>query len=301
MIATGKDLYFHVINPFRLQQNYLFGFICAPGTCFFPSTKRGGRHVTGTEDRNAAPGPWCTGLASFQLGFMPSAHRHLCNQQLFPSVCPSRWTSFSRSTWCRETSPRRSTACETWRSLTSTTSWCTRCVGRDSYAFVLLPGWWAGSDRRRRGPVLQIHKIKPNPITNNLMCELSQDQAFVCFAWLICFFVFFSTDSKTLILRQKSKLRAAQWTSQRISSLFWPVTLPAEEEFLLETSISVSCQGHCVFGRLGCIVCINGPYSKWLSQKWQIKGETCCIEKPNKFGMFSVYFDKLLFFPNYIK
>lgn len=42
------------------------------------------------------------------------------------------------------------------------------------------------------------------------MCELSQDQAFVCFAWMIFFFVFFSTDSKTLILRQKSKLRAAQ-------------------------------------------------------------------------------------------
>lgn len=191
MIATGKDLHFHIINPFRLQQNYLSGFICAPETCFFPSTKRGGRHVTGTRDRNAAPGPWFTGLASFQLGFMRSAHRHLCNQQLFHSVCPSRWTSFSRSTWCRETSPRQSTACETWRSLTSTTSWCTRCVGRDSYVFVLLPGRWASSDRRRRGPVLQIHKIKPNPITNNLICELSQDQAFVCFAWLICFFCFF--------------------------------------------------------------------------------------------------------------
>lgn len=128
---------------------------------------------------------------------MRSAHRHLCNQQLFPSVCPSRWTSYSRSTWCRETSPRQSTACETWRSLTSTTSWCTRCVGRDSYVFGLLPGWWASSDRRRRGPVLQIHKIKPNPITNNLICELSQDQAFVCFAWLIWFFgVFFPPTPK---------------------------------------------------------------------------------------------------------
>lgn len=50
-------------------------------------------------------------------------------------------------------------------------------------------------------------------------------------------------------MRLKSKLHAAQLTFQRISSSCWPVTLAAEEEFLLETNISVSCQGHCVFGR----------------------------------------------------
>lgn len=78
-------------------------------------------------------------------------------------------------------------------------------------------------------------------------------------------------------MRLKSKLHAAQLTFQRISSSCWPVTLAAEEEFLLETSISVSCQGHCVFGRgvLCCIVCINRAHSKSLNAKWLVEeGET---------------------------
>lgn len=111
---------------------------------------------------------------------------------------------------------------------------------------------------------------------------------------IVFLFLFFLTDLKALISREKSKPHAAQWTFQRISSLLWPVTLPAEEEFLLETSISVCCQGRCVFGRLGCIVCINGLCCKWLVWKRQ-KEEKLVASNHNevwKVQCLNMYFDK---------
>lgn len=106
-------------------------------------------------------------------------------------------------------------------------------------------------------------------------------------------FLFFLADLKALILREKSKPHAAQSTFQRISSLLWPVTLPAEEEFLLETSISVCCQGRCVFGRLGCVDFV--PSDSY--EKGNLKEKLVALNHNEvwKVQCLNMYFDKLHF------
>lgn len=148
MMATEKDLDFHMIITFGLLPNKLSCFICAPETCFLfflsvfnPSVEGDIWQAPKTETPQKGLGFLVLLHSSWSSCIL---HREISapNQpELSLSVCLGRWTSFSRSTWCRETSPRRNTACETWRSLTSTTSWCTRCVGRDSH--VCLIAWMA--------------------------------------------------------------------------------------------------------------------------------------------------------------
>lgn len=106
-----------------------------------------------------------------------------------------------------------------------------------------------------------MHKIKPNPVTTYCVKYLKIKLLFVLHDLFVFSFSFFPlTESPDIEAEKQATCCTVNFSKNFL--LLWPVTLPAEEEFLLETSISISCQGRCVFGRFGCIVCINGLCSK---------------------------------------